>query len=160
VSRTPTGLSRIAEIESWGIASASTTPPPPLPSATVSLVSSLNPSTAGQPVTFTTTVSGSAGTATGTVTFNDGASAICSGVSLSAGQATCTTSVLAAGTHSISAMYSGSSSYAATSATLSQTVNAQVIAPPPPPPSSSAVNVALATSGAVASASSTWSANF
>ena len=43
---------------------------------TTALVSSLNPSTVGQSVTFTATVTGASGTPTGTVTFKDGATTI------------------------------------------------------------------------------------
>jgi uncharacterized delta-60 repeat protein len=92
----------------------------------VSLVSSANPSNAGQSVTFTASVTGSAGTATGTIDFQDGASAIagCAAVALGSGSAACTTSALAAGSHSITAVYSGDASYAgATSNTVTQSVN-------------------------------------
>jgi DNA-binding beta-propeller fold protein YncE len=95
--------------------------------AAIALASSANPSTAGNNVTFTATVSGSVGTPTGTVNFLDGASAIpgCSGVALSAGAASCTTNTLSAGTRSITAQYSGSASYhGGTSTALSQVVNA------------------------------------
>src|SRR6202030_3723976 len=47
-----------------------------LTATATSVVSSLNPSTFGQSVTFTATVSSAAGTPTGTVTFNDGATAL------------------------------------------------------------------------------------
>jgi DNA-binding beta-propeller fold protein YncE len=98
----------------------------------VALTSSLNPSATGQSVTFRAAVSGSSGTATGTVTFLDGGTAIagCSGVALSSGAATCVTASLSAGSHSIAARYSGSSSYnAATSATLVQAVNGTKVTP-------------------------------
>ena len=88
---------------------------------TTALSSSLNPSTPGQLVTFTATVSPS--TATGTVTFNDGATTLGTGT-LSSGRATFSTSTLAAGSHSISASYGGSTSYnASTSAILTETLN-------------------------------------
>ncbi|HEX3096265.1 MAG TPA: Ig-like domain repeat protein, partial [Usitatibacter sp.] len=94
-----------------------------LATASVSLASSANPSNAGQSVTFSATVSGSAGTPTGSVTFLDGSTAICSAVALSAGTAACATSSLTAGSHSITARYSGDASYnAATSGAVSQTV--------------------------------------
>jgi uncharacterized delta-60 repeat protein len=80
-----------------------------LATASVSLASSANPSSAGQSVTFTATLTGGAGTPTGTVTFNDGANAIagCSGVVVTNGAAACTTSTLTAGAHTITAAYSG-----------------------------------------------------
>lgn len=91
----------------------------------VSLGSSVNPSTVGQGVTFTASVSGSAGSATGTVEFRNGSTVIagCSAVTLASGTAACTTSTLPAGTHSITASYSGNAAYsAATSGTITQTV--------------------------------------
>ena len=94
-----------------------------LTASTTALTSSVNPSAPGQSVTFTATVSGSAGTATGTVTFKDGATTIGS-TSLASGQASFSTSALAAGSHSITAVYGGDTNYAAsTSAVLTQTVN-------------------------------------
>jgi hypothetical protein len=103
-----------------------------LSSANVRLTSSVNPSSTGQSVTFTTTVSGASGTPTGTVNFRDDTTSVagCSAVPLAAGTATCTTTDLAAGTHSISAQYSGSATYgAATSASLSQGVNSALATP-------------------------------
>jgi hypothetical protein len=94
-------------------------------STTVS--SSLNPSTSGQSVTFTATVSASApgsGTPTGTVTFLDGGVSIGNGT-LSGGQATFSTSGLATGTHTITASYGGDGNFnSSTSAAITQTVMA------------------------------------
>ncbi len=70
------------------------------------LVSSANPAFMSNSVTFTATISSSAGTPTGTVSFNDGTTLLGTGT-LSAGVATCTTSAMAAGSHSITAVYSG-----------------------------------------------------
>ena len=92
---------------------------------TVSLSSSVNPSLGGQNVSFTASLSGSAGIPTGTVNFRDGGSSIggCSAISLTAGTAACTTAALTAGSHSITAVYSGDGAYnAATSAAVSQSV--------------------------------------
>jgi streptogramin lyase len=69
------------------------------------LASSLNPSTFGQSVTFTATVTGQ--TPTGTVTFKDGATTMCNAVALTAGAVTCATSTLSVATHLITAVYSG-----------------------------------------------------
>jgi len=138
--------SRIVEIEAFGTAAGL---PPATP--TVALASSLNPSTSGQLVTFTATVSGSSGTPAGSVNFRDGGVSIsgCAAQALSAGVATCATSVLSAATHPITAAYSGDGTYATgTSGTVNQVVNAAA---------SSGTNVALASVGAVASASSTLS---
>jgi thermitase len=88
---------------------------------TTALSSSLDPSTPGQLVTFTATVSPS--TATGTVTFKDGSTTLGTGT-LSSGRATFSTSSLVAGGHSITASYGGSTSYnASTSAILTETLN-------------------------------------
>ena len=94
------------------------------PATTTAVASSLNPSTAGQTVTFTATVtSASPGTLTGTVAFFDGATSLGTGT-VTAGQATLSTSALAAGSHSITAVYSGDATFAtSTSAVLTQTVN-------------------------------------
>ena len=89
--------------------------------ATATLASSANPSGYGQPVTFTATVSPSG--ATGTVQFLDGATVLGT-ATLSNGNAALSISALAAGSHTITASYSGDGNYnGATSAALSQTVN-------------------------------------
>jgi len=91
-------------------------------STTTSLTSSLNPSTSGQSVTFTATVTGSS--PTGTVQFKDGVSNLGSAVPLAGGTASFTTSSLTSGGHSITAVYSGdSNNTTSTSAPLAQTVN-------------------------------------
>src|SRR5207245_1572382 len=97
---------------------------------TTSVSSSLNPSVFGQSVKFTATVTANSpgtGTPTGKVTFKDGGTAItnCSNLSLnSSGLATCTTSSLSVGSHSITATYGGSSTFLpSTSPALTQTVN-------------------------------------
>jgi len=90
--------------------------------ASAAVASSLNPSVAGQAVTFTATVAPA--TATGTVQFLDGATAIGT-AALSGGTAALSTSALASGSHSITAVYSGDGNYnGATSAALGQTVMA------------------------------------
>ena len=86
---------------------------------TVTLASSLNPSTFGGSVTFTATLPADA---TGTVTFLDGTTSLGTGT-ISSGVATLTTSSLAAGTHSITAQYGGDTNYnAAVSTAVSQVV--------------------------------------
>ncbi len=86
-------------------------------SGTVTLVSSPNPSIFGTSVTLTATVTSGA---TGTVTFDDGATSLGTGT-ISSGVAVLTTSSLAVGTHSISAQYGGDSNYnAAVSTPVSQ----------------------------------------
>jgi hypothetical protein len=106
-------------------------------SSTVTTVSSsVNPSAAGQAVTFTAVVaarSPGAGTPTGTVTFKDGTTVLGTGTLDSSGQATCTTSGLTPGKHSITAVYGGDSNFlASTSTTLTQTVQASANVPKAP----------------------------
>jgi hypothetical protein len=72
--------------------------------STTAVTSSLNPSTYGQSVTFTASVTPA--TATGTVTFQDGAATLGT-VTLAAGKARFTTAALTAGAHSIIGVYSG-----------------------------------------------------
>jgi VCBS repeat-containing protein len=94
---------------------------------TTALVSSKNPTVFGQAVIFTATVSGTAGTPTGTVSFLDGASSLGSATLDSTGAASFTTSSLPVGNHSITASYSGDSNFnAGTSSTLMQIVNLDV----------------------------------
>jgi hypothetical protein len=94
-------------------------------STTTALTSSRNPSTSGQQVTFTATVSAKSpgsGTPTGSVTFTDGAVTLGT-ATLSSGRATLAISTLSRGTHSITAAYGGSSSFAvSTSNVVTQTV--------------------------------------
>jgi hypothetical protein len=93
---------------------------------TSGLISSLNPSTSGQSVTFTATVSPTPDG--GTVAFKDNGTVIsgCGAKSLTSGQATCATSALTVGSHTITVEYSGTTNYAASNGTLSpnQVVNA------------------------------------
>jgi hypothetical protein len=101
---------------------------------TVTVASSLNPSTINQPVTFTAATLASA---TGTVTFLDG-STVLGTVTLTNGQATLTTSTLIVGSHTITVSYSGDTNNSpATSAPLTQVVNKATPVLPPPTVSSS-----------------------
>ena len=94
----------------------------PKTATTTTLNSSLNPSYVGQSVTFTAAVSPSG--ASGTVTFYDGTTILGTGSLNSSGQASSSTSTLAAGSHKITASYGGDSNFtASTSAALTQTVN-------------------------------------
>ncbi len=95
---------------------------------TTSLSSSLNPSVMGQLVTLTATVAAESGTPSGIVSFRDGVSIIagCSARPLNgSAQATCAVSALTAGSHTITASYSGGIGFEASTGTLSpnQTVN-------------------------------------
>src|SRR6201987_4519781 len=84
------------------------------------LNSSLNPSTYGQTITLSATLPADA---TGTVQFYDGASALGGSVPLASGAAAINVARLTAGTHSISAQYSGDSNYTSATAALSQVIN-------------------------------------
>ena len=94
---------------------------------TTSLAFSLNPSTAGQTVTFTATVVANtpgSGIATGTITFDDGSMSIGTGLIDGTSTATFTTSSLTQGNHQISAVFAGDSNFfGSISPTLTQTVN-------------------------------------
>jgi hypothetical protein len=96
----------------------------PVTATTTAVTSSANPTTTGQAVTYTATVSPTDGG--GTVAFNDGGSPItgCTAQPLnSSGQATCQATYTAAGSHTITAVYSGDTAYAGSpSAALTQTV--------------------------------------
>jgi Big-like domain-containing protein len=74
-------------------------------STTTSLVSSLNPSELGQPVTFTATI-GVVGSPSGTITFTDGATVLGTRT-VTNKTASFIASALAIGSHSITATYSG-----------------------------------------------------
>ncbi len=87
----------------------------------VSLVSSQNPSAVGQTVTFTATVSSSAGTPNGTVTFKAGSKALGT-VALSNGSAAVATSFSVAKPQTITATYSGATNYFGGSAAITQVV--------------------------------------
>src|SRR5205807_1957444 len=72
-----------------------------------------NPSTFGATVTLTASVSGSNGTPTGTVTFEDGSTSLHSPVALDGtGHASTTTATFATGSHSLTAVYGGDTGYA------------------------------------------------
>jgi len=124
------------------------------PSATTTtLATSGTPALAGSTVTLTATVAGVA--PTGTVNFKDGGTTMsgCGAVAVTGSgnsrNATCATNTLAVGVHSISASYSGDGgNLASTSSTLSQVIN----------PADGSTNLALASAGGVASATSTYNA--
>jgi uncharacterized repeat protein (TIGR03803 family) len=92
--------------------------------STVTLASSLNPSTYGQSVTFTATVAPEfSGTPKGAVTFKSGSGTL-GYATLTGGAATFTTTALGVGTASIKAVYHGNASFSgSTSSVLRQVVN-------------------------------------
>jgi len=80
---------------------------------TTTLSSAPNPSTFGQSVTFTATVTSSAGVPVGTVTFTEGATTLASGVTVDgAGHAAFSTTTLAVGSHTITASFTGAAGWA------------------------------------------------
>lgn len=101
--------------------------------------------------------SGAAGTLSGTVSFLDGSTVLKSGVALASGTATYSTSSLAVGSHSITAVYSGDSVFpTSTSAAVAVTVtapptpdftltlaNTQIIIPKNVPSSTTTVSVGM-----------------
>jgi hypothetical protein len=92
--------------------------------SSVTLTSSVNPSLLGQPTTLTAAVSPNS--CTGTITFFDGATALCSAVPTTNGVASCTVKFSSAGQHPLKASYSGSAKCTAgVSAILAQVVNDQ-----------------------------------
>lgn len=89
--------------------------------STTTLASSANPSNQGQSVTFVATVTGTG--ATGTVTFNEGATTLGS-APLTGGSASFATASLSDGTHVISANYSGDTTFGPSiSSLISQVVH-------------------------------------
>jgi hypothetical protein len=109
------------------------------PATTTALISSLNPASFGQSITFTVTVTGNtpgSNAVQGTVTFLDNGKPLAT-VMLNGSTATITTAALTSGSHTITAQYDGftqgSYSFSASMATLTQTVTLPT--PPAPPPS-------------------------
>ncbi|MDP3752142.1 MAG: Ig-like domain repeat protein [Polaromonas sp.] len=91
-----------------------------LPTSTTTVSSSANPAAQGQALTLTATVIGS--NPGGTVTFRDGAVTLGTGT-LNAGTASLSINTLAAGSHSITAVYGGDANNASsTSSALVQTI--------------------------------------
>src|SRR5260221_3680983 len=119
---------------------------PKLKKPTTTILSSLvNPSTFGQPATFTaTTVAGNGSSVSGTVTFRDGTTVL--GTVSTSGTVSFATSSLSVGTHSITATYNGQGPFgSSTSLPVGQTVNPVVLPPPPPSPSPDGTRVPPAT---------------
>jgi hypothetical protein len=91
---------------------------------TTTLVSSVNPSVSGKPVTFTAVVSSLAGTPTGKIKYLNGTTVLAT-LKLTSGSAKFTTSKLPPGANSITAVYEGDSN---NSGSTSAPVNQFVIA--------------------------------
>lgn len=93
--------------------------------STTSLASSPNPSTPGQPISFTATVAATppgTGTPTGQVTFADGNTVLAHVPLNSSGVASFSTSTLALGSHTITAVYASDTNFAASSGSAVQVV--------------------------------------
>jgi hypothetical protein len=97
----------------------------PFVATTTAVGSSIGPSTYGQAVTFTASVTaGGQPVTSGTITFLDFGTVLASRVPLNnSGQAVFSSATLTAGMHSITAIYSSSGTIAASSGALNQTVN-------------------------------------
>ncbi len=95
-------------------------------SSATALVSSLNPSTEGDNVTFTATVSSGAGTPTGDVVFKTNGVTLAT-VALVGGVASAATVDLPVSTHSVSAEYAAQANWLASSDSLNQVVQSSVI---------------------------------
>ncbi len=87
-----------------------------IPGATATataLTSAPNPSTSGQSVTFTATVTSGAGVPAGNITFTEGAATLASNVAVDgAGHAAFSTAALAAGSHTVTAAFTGATGWA------------------------------------------------
>jgi hypothetical protein len=95
--------------------------PKPTPAITLALTAGTNPSTFGNALTFTSSVSPSS--ATGSVVFFDGTIPLSGSVPLVGGTASFTTAALSGGNHTITAQYSGDANFnGATSTVLLQSV--------------------------------------
>src|SRR5262249_12932409 len=106
------------QVELNGTANTSTQIAP-----SVSLVSTANPASQGQNVTFTATISGTtAGSPTGKITFFGDGSNMLSIVPVTGNQMTFSTGGLSPGTHFIFALYSGDANYRPTASTSVQQV--------------------------------------
>jgi hypothetical protein len=93
-------------------------------SSTTTLTAAPNPQFAGQPVALTASITGAGTTPTGTVTFYDGPLQLGSTLA-TAGHATFTTSTLAVGNHTLTAVYAGSAIFStSTSPSFTETIKA------------------------------------
>jgi CSLREA domain-containing protein len=133
VSASYSGDSHVSS--STGSLPTQTVTAPGLHATTTTLTSSPSPSTAGQPVTFTAIVSpdGSPGSPSGSVTFTiDGVSQAPVALTLLNGrdEAALLVESLAKGTHTITAAYTGDSSFAASSATSTLIETVKAVPPP------------------------------
>ena len=95
--------------------------------ATTTTTASVNPSatTSGSSVTYSTTVTSDAGSPTGTVTFAVGSTVLCTTAALVNGSGSCTATNAPVGTDTVTANYSGNSTYAPSSGSVTLVVAAE-----------------------------------
>jgi hypothetical protein len=102
------------------------------------LVSSTGSTTAGQPVTLTAYVPGTASYPTGTVTFYNGGTVLGTAqltpLENNIASTSFTTSALGVGSHSITAVYSGDGNYQGSSSVVTVQITPAAVSQPPPPP--------------------------
>jgi hypothetical protein len=91
--------------------------------ATIGMSTAANPSSYGDSVLVTVHVTGTNGAPTGTIVFKDGTATIGNGTLSGTGFATLSTSTLSAGAHTLSAVYSGDTTYATGTGTIAHVVN-------------------------------------
>ena len=101
---------------------------------TVAVISSPNPSTLGELVTLTATVTGSVTTATGKITFRDGGMALADAPLDATGTAVFSMRALSTGAHTLGAEYAGDAADSAGSGTVSHVVRAAPRPRCPPAP--------------------------
>lgn len=95
--------------------------------STVTLASSADNVTSGTSVTFTATVSSSAGSPTGSISFLDATTVLGTSIVNAQGIATFSTNALSVGTHSLTANYTGDTNFVdSTSSPLTETIVAPV----------------------------------
>jgi hypothetical protein len=130
--------------------------------ATVTLSGAPNPAALGGTVTFTASVTAEQGTPSGTVTFNDGSTALGPPQTIVNGSAQLKTASLSAGQHSITAVYSGDANFnGATSTALTQSINSTTTQlSSTPNPSQQGQSVQLVATVTSANGSPTGSVNF
>jgi hypothetical protein len=98
-----------------------------VPQTRTALNTTPNPSNVGQTVNLIATALGGTNPS-GTMTFKDGSNSLCANLAMNNGGATCTTNSLAAGSHSLTAVYSGDGNNSgSTSAVVTQTVQGSVL---------------------------------
>jgi hypothetical protein len=90
---------------------------------TETLISSLNPATAGQNVTFTAQLSDTSGIPTGNIQFSDGTTLLSTQAVSNTGSASFSTSSLTVGSHTITATYQPTGTFSPATATLTEVVN-------------------------------------